>query len=84
MWKANKYISSAIVATRWVEEDKSDEAEEPNTERAMNKEWTCGSCTFVNGRENDECQVCSSKRTAVALDAVSLQCECRHFRMMLN
>lgn len=72
MWKANGYISSSIIATRWIEEaDKVEEAEEepepePEAAAAAPKpavQWVCGSCTFVNPKENDKCEMCDAERT---------------------
>jgi hypothetical protein len=70
MWKANGYISSSIIATRWVEEaDKAEAAEEePEPEAAaaapkLAVQWVCGSCTFVNPKENDKCEMCDAERT---------------------
>lgn len=61
MWKANKYISSSILATRWVEDvDKPVEHGVPEPKVSPSAEWTCASCTFVNSKDNIKCDMCNA------------------------
>jgi hypothetical protein len=73
MWVANGYISSSIIATKWVEDAAAAENEEPDDASAPSSssssssaptQWKCALCTFVNPIENNKCEMCDGERTA--------------------